>query len=64
MYNPDYCNRPHVVALNKMDMEDAGALKEEITHEVLAVATSLIQQHPGESSSPVAVVACSALTGE
>jgi len=64
MYNPDYCNRPHVVALNKMDMEDAGALKQEIAHEVLAVATSLMQQHPGESSTPVAVVACSALTGE
>lgn len=24
MYNPDYCARPHVVALNKVDLEDAG----------------------------------------
>jgi len=24
MYNPDYVLRPHVVALNKMDLEDAG----------------------------------------
>ena len=21
MYNPEYCSRPHVVALNKMDLE-------------------------------------------
>ncbi|KAI8469774.1 MAG: GTP-binding protein Obg/CgtA [Monoraphidium minutum] len=27
MYNPDYCTRPHVVALNKMDLEDAGGLR-------------------------------------
>lgn len=25
MYNPDYVTRPHVVALNKVDLEDAGA---------------------------------------
>jgi hypothetical protein len=24
MYNPDYVTRPHVVALNKVDLEDAG----------------------------------------
>jgi GTPase involved in cell partitioning and DNA repair len=26
MYNPEYVTRPHVVALNKVDLEDAGAL--------------------------------------
>jgi translation elongation factor EF-1alpha len=64
MYNPDYCNRAHVVALNKMDMEDAGALRDEIAHEVMAAAAGLVKQYPGESSSPVAIVACSALTGK
>lgn len=26
MYNPEYVTRPHVVALNKMDLEDAGGV--------------------------------------
>lgn len=30
LYNPAYCARPHVVALNKMDLEDASGLKEEV----------------------------------
>ena len=30
LYNPDYCQRPHIVALNKMDLEDAHELREEI----------------------------------
>ena len=34
MYNPEYCARPHVVALNKMDLEDAAELQEEVTAEV------------------------------
>ncbi len=34
MYNPDYVTRPHVVALNKMDLEDAGELRSEVAHEV------------------------------
>jgi GTPase involved in cell partitioning and DNA repair len=29
LYNPDYVTRPHVVALNKMDLEDAGEEEEE-----------------------------------
>lgn len=38
MYNPEYCARPHVVALNKMDLHDAAQLHEEITSEVLTMA--------------------------
>ena len=34
MYNPEYTARPHVVALNKMDLEDAAELREEVTSEV------------------------------
>jgi GTPase len=36
MYNPAYVTRPHVVALNKMDLEDAGK-----TSAAYAVASSL-----------------------
>ena len=38
MYNPEYCARPHVVALNKMDLQDAAQLQEEIASEVLSMA--------------------------
>lgn len=38
MYNPEYCARPHVVALNKMDLQDAAQLQEEIASEVLTMA--------------------------
>ena len=34
MYNPEYCQRPHVVVLNKMDLEDAADLQEEVAAEV------------------------------
>lgn len=27
MYNPQYCARPHIVALNKMDLPDAEELE-------------------------------------
>ncbi len=36
MYNPEYTARPHVVALNKMDLDDAAELREEVTSEVLS----------------------------
>jgi GTP-binding protein len=36
MYNPAYVTRPHVVALNKMDLEDAGKMSA-----AYAVASSL-----------------------
>ena len=38
MYNPEYCARPHVVALNKMDLQEAAHLQEEIAAEVLTMA--------------------------
>lgn len=38
MYNPEYCARPHVVALNKMDLQDAAQLQQEIACEVLTMA--------------------------
>eukprot|EP00879_Flechtneria_rotunda_P016960 GHRR01017756.1.p1 GENE.GHRR01017756.1~~GHRR01017756.1.p1 ORF type:complete len:501 (+),score=174.15 GHRR01017756.1:298-1800(+) len=66
MYNPDYVMRPHVVALNKMDLEDAGALRQEVADEVVAAAVQLHQQHtdlPG-LTAPAAIIPCSAVTGQ
>lgn len=53
LYNPQYCARPHVVALNKMDLPDAGELHREIAKDVLAVAmrmqvTSRVAAAPGD----------------
>jgi hypothetical protein len=63
MYNPDYCSRPHVVALNKMDLEDAGALAEEVAGEVAAAGRRLVEQYPDHMGPPAAIVPCSAATG-
>jgi len=41
MYNPDYCARPHVVALNKMDLQEAAHLQDEIAAEVLTMAQKI-----------------------
>ena len=42
LYNPDYCARPHIVALNKMDLQEASQLQEEITAEVQAMAQKIM----------------------
>lgn len=41
LYNPLYCSKPHVVALNKMDLQDAHELEEELTSDVKAMAEQL-----------------------
>ena len=38
LYNPGYCARPHVVALNKMDLPDAAALAMEVQQDILDAA--------------------------
>lgn len=64
MYNPEYVARPHVVALNKMDMEDAGGLRDEIKQELQASARRLQEDNPDSRvTPPAAIVSCSALTG-
>ena len=40
LYNPGYCARPHAVALNKMDLEDASALAEEVQQDILDARTA------------------------
>ncbi|KAG1673633.1 hypothetical protein FOA52_013297 [Chlamydomonas sp. UWO 241] len=67
MYNPEYVARPHVVALNKMDMEDAGGLREELIEAIEAAAMRHRTEWANEEwvpSVPVMVVPVSALEGE
>ncbi|KAL3158291.1 GTPase Obg 1 [Trebouxia sp. C0009 RCD-2024] len=66
MYNPEYCARPHVVALNKMDLQDAAQLQEEIASEVLSMARRIQDKSPQDSpepSLPAAIVNVSAEAG-
>jgi translation elongation factor EF-1alpha len=54
-----------VVALNKMDLEDAGALVDEVRSEVMAAALRHQQEQPESAPlPPLAIVPCSALSGE
>ena len=41
LYNPEYCARPHVVALNKMDLDDAADLQQEVANDILAAAKTM-----------------------
>ncbi|KAJ9525634.1 hypothetical protein QJQ45_003344 [Haematococcus lacustris] len=66
MYNPEYCARPHVVVLNKMDTEGAMERQDELVASVLQQA----ERHCAESVSqdvqplvPWAVVLASAASG-
>ena len=52
MYNPEYCARPHIVALNKMDLQEAAHLQAEIAAEVLTMAHRIQVGHaPGHVHS-------------
>jgi len=78
MYNPRYGALPHVVALNKCDLEDARALRREAAGEVAAAAARLRRRARDEAAAggggggegyeesalPAAVVAVSAASGE
>jgi len=41
LYNPSYCGKPHVVALNKMDLEDACDLEDELRSDLTAMASQM-----------------------
>lgn len=75
--------KPHVVALNKMDLEDAHVLQDDIRADIQRMAASLAvrayvqscmtAQHPSQQQhgdvegaqwQPLAIVACSAVTGD
>lgn len=57
LYNPEYVTRPHVLALNKMDLEWAALRTEEITAGVEALGEDVV----GEP--PVAILPVSATEG-
>ncbi|DBA71229.1 TPA: GTPase Obg 1, variant 2 [Trebouxia sp. C0005] len=66
MYNPEYCARPHIVALNKMDLQEAAHLQAEIAAEVLTMAHRIQNDSPEgnpQPSLPAAVVCVSAQAG-
>ena len=41
LYNAEYCARPHIVALNKMDLDDAAELREEVAGDIMAAAKAM-----------------------
>ena len=41
LYNPEYCARPHLVALNKMDLPDAAQLASEVAQDVRDAAARM-----------------------
>ena len=45
LYNPLYCSKPHVVALNKMDLQDALELEDELKSDIRAMAQQLKVQY-------------------
>lgn len=60
MYNPDYCVRPFVVALNKMDLEEASCRKDELVSGIYDAAAGL-QSTVENAVMPIAIVPVSAL---
>lgn len=60
MYNPDYCVRPFVVALNKMDLDEASCRKDELISGIHDAADGLQKTVEG-AVLPSAVVPVSAL---
>lgn len=63
MYNPEYCSRPYVVALNKMDLPEALSRGVEVV-EGIHVASSEEQNRSKISVLPNAVLTVSALRME
>mmetsp|Transcript_9221 Transcript_9221/g.23358 ORF Transcript_9221/g.23358 Transcript_9221/m.23358 type:complete len:511 (-) Transcript_9221:168-1700(-) len=63
MYNPQYTSRPHVVVLNKMDMEDAYELQQELQVGIMAVSARLKEDHDGVPSVPSSIILTSAVDG-
>jgi len=64
MYNPQYTARPHIVVLNKMDMEDAYELEDELRAGITAVSKKLEEENDGHPSVPTAIISTSAVDGK
>ncbi|GLI65333.1 hypothetical protein VaNZ11_008876, partial [Volvox africanus] len=70
MYNPDYCARPYVVALNKVDLLQQHQGVAELISTLRATARRQVAEHKAGAydgpvpREPLAVVPCSAATGD
>ena len=67
LYNPEYCERPHVLALNKIDiLDDAAAAAAETASPPALVQqfTAALQEHGGRLGMPTGIFPVSAVTGE
>ncbi|KAK9812274.1 hypothetical protein WJX73_009637 [Symbiochloris irregularis] len=62
LYNPEYCERAHVIALNKMDLLSPEQAQQ-AQADVLGVANALQDTSQGKTRLPQAIVAVSAETG-
>ena len=62
MYNPEYCSRPHVVALNKMDLSEASSKQQQNSDGILAAADAARDKWP-TAELPEAVIPVSAADG-
>ena len=58
LYNPEYVTRPHILALNKMDLEWAALRTEELREGVAALDEARV------GAAPIAVVPVSAARGD
>ena len=63
MYNPEYCTRPHLIALNKIDLVTPAERLEEIRLSIQRTAEERREIHSG-GSLPDHMIYTSALTGE
>ncbi|GIL55677.1 hypothetical protein Vafri_11222 [Volvox africanus] len=70
MYNPDYCARPYVVALNKVDLLQQHQGVAQLISTLRATARRQVAEHKAGAydgpapREPLAVVPCSAATGD
>eukprot|EP00210_Caulerpa_lentillifera_P000784 g759.t1 len=64
MYNPQYCHRPHIIALNMIDKIEESSLNriEEISTEIKQTA-KIFQDKDPEASLPIKIIHTSALSG-
>lgn len=63
MYNPQYCHRPHIIALNMIDKIEEGSTRiEEVIDEIENAARSFQSKDP-DASLPIKIINTSAVNG-
>ena len=65
LYNPEYCARPHVLALNKIDiLSDVASLTAAPPPDLVQQFSSALEEHGGRLGVPTGIFPVSAVTGE